>query len=211
METRSEHGTIMQVGEQYGRLTLLAALGSARKRQWQCRCVCGTVVIVWEHNLQSGRTRSRGCLRKELLSQQARTHGELVGGRITSEYVAWRKLRRSLQLCKRWRASFAEFLSDVGRRPSSLHILACPKAGQPLGPQTVRWVLREEAIRSWTERKIKIGKEAHTVREWGRLRGISHATIYNRLKAGWTVEKAIFTPAQPGGRKPSRALKVTKR
>lgn len=211
METRSEHRTIMQAGEQYGRLTLLAALGSARKWQWQCRCVCGTVVIVWENNLRSGRTRSCGCLQKELLSQRVRTHGELVGGRIPSEYGAWQTLRRHPQLCRRWRASFAAFLNDVGRRPSSQHFLGRPKAGQPLGPQTVRWMPRREARRTWSERKITIGKEAHTVREWGRLRGLSHTTIYNRLAAGWPVKKAIFTPAQPGGRKPSRAFKGTKR
>jgi len=209
METHSERGTIMQVGKQHGRLTLLAALGSSRKRQWQCRCVCGTVVIVWDHNVRSGRTRSCGCLHKELLGQ-ARTHGELVGGRRTPEYAAWRYLRRHPQLCRRWRASFAAFLSDVGRRPSSQHILVRPKAGQVIGPQTVRWMPRE-VLRARMERKITIDREAHTVREWGRLQGISHATIYNRLKAGWSAKQAIFTPAQPGRRKPSLALKVTRR
>ena len=187
----------MQVGEQRGRLTLLAVLGSARKWQWQCRCVCGTVVIVWETNLLSGGTRSCGCLNKERLGR-ARTHGESTSGRVTPEYTAWQKLRQHPLLCARWRASFAAFLGDVGRRPSSQHILVRPKAGQQIGPQTARWMPRLEAKRARGERKIRIGREAHTVREWGRLQGISHATIYNRLAAGWSIREAIFTPPQPG-------------
>lgn len=198
----------MQTGEQHGRLTLLAVLGSSRKRQWQCRCVCGAVVIVWDNNLRSGRSRSCGCLRREILSQ-ARSHGELVGRRMTPEYAAWHDLRRHPRLCERWRASFAVFLSDVGRRPSSQHSFACPKAGQLIGPRTARWVPRE-VLRARMERKITIDGEAHAVRQWGRLQGISHATIYNRLKAGWSAKQAIFTPAQPGRKKASLALKVTR-
>jgi hypothetical protein len=188
-------------GDQYGRLTLLKLVGVSKKSHqlWQCRCTCGRVVTVQDHNLRAGRTRSCGCLREEV-RRRARLHGETAGGRTTTEYNTWQHLRHNQRVCHRWRASFTAFLADVGRRPSPHHLLVRTKAGQPLGPQSVAWVLRRDVMRARFERRIRVGQESHTVREWAHIVGLSHATIYNRLAQGWSAKQAIFTPARPGGR-----------
>jgi hypothetical protein len=186
----------MQPSEQYGRLTLLVRCGPPNRRQWQCRRTCARLVTVQEANIRSGKTRSCGCLRQEWLA----THREAAKKWTTPEYRAWVHLRRHSRLCPQWHGSFGAFLDDVGRRPSPEHVLVRTKCGRMAGPGTVAWMPRQDTGRMVSERPIRIGRESHTVREWARLRGISHATIYNRLKAGWTVREAIFTPAQPGGR-----------
>jgi hypothetical protein len=60
------------------------------------------------------------------------------------EYNAWRHLlqRRLNETCSSWRARFANFLHDVGPRPSRLHILERLDPQHPYGPGNVRWARR---------------------------------------------------------------------
>ena len=61
-------------------------------------------------------------------------HGHAIGGRLSPEYVTWRNIRarcadksnpfyggRGIYVCDRWESSFANFLSDMGCRPSPLY------------------------------------------------------------------------------------------
>jgi len=65
------------VGERFGRLTVLEYAGTARTlgktgnaNYWHCRCDCGKESVVSQSELQSGGTRSCGCLQKERAAQQ---------------------------------------------------------------------------------------------------------------------------------------------
>ena len=55
-------------GQRFGRLVTIARVenGVGGKVRWLCRCDCGTEVEVFASGLRSGRTRSCGCLRREL-------------------------------------------------------------------------------------------------------------------------------------------------
>lgn len=50
-------------GSVYGQITVVSRVEGGPRTRWSCRCSCGTELIVWGHNLRSGRTRSCGCLR----------------------------------------------------------------------------------------------------------------------------------------------------
>ena len=51
------------VGKRFGRLTVLAYAGKrAGMHRWKCRCDCGEETIVGQTLLQSGKTKSCGCL-----------------------------------------------------------------------------------------------------------------------------------------------------
>ena len=55
------------VGRTFGRLTVLSYAYSRGKRPyWNCRCDCGSECIACGSHLRNGRTRSCGCLRREL-------------------------------------------------------------------------------------------------------------------------------------------------
>lgn len=54
------------VGKRFGRLTVLAYEGKRNgMHRWRCRCDCGRETVVGQTLLQSGKTKSCGCLRKE--------------------------------------------------------------------------------------------------------------------------------------------------
>lgn len=62
--------TIDEVGNKYGRLTVLSRAGSnnAHRALWLCQCDCGKQIVAIGKNLRSGNTCSCGCLQKEKVS-----------------------------------------------------------------------------------------------------------------------------------------------
>lgn len=70
-------------GRRFGRLTALYRDGWSNGWQamWVCRCDCGKVVRVHKNNIMSGRTRSCGCLQRELLAERNR-HGKTTVGQL---------------------------------------------------------------------------------------------------------------------------------
>lgn len=108
----------------FGRLIVEALAGKQsnhRRYFWNCRCVCGTPVIVEGTNLRSGNTSSCGCIRIEALVERNTIHG-CAAGKQTSEYGAWLSMKqrcynqnnkgfhhyggRGITVCDRWRDSF---------------------------------------------------------------------------------------------------------
>ena len=65
-------------GERFGRWTVRAVAadiitGDGQKRRaWSCECSCGTTKPVLESSLQQGKSRSCGCLRREVLPEARR-------------------------------------------------------------------------------------------------------------------------------------------
>jgi HNH endonuclease len=55
-------------GKRYERLTAIRMTQSTRPTKWLCRCDCGNEKSVTLGDLNSGHTRSCGCLRKDLLA-----------------------------------------------------------------------------------------------------------------------------------------------
>jgi hypothetical protein len=127
----------------FGRLTVRSRAQDVVQKHgrryvaWECSCQCGKSVIVTAANLKHGKTRSCGCLQKEVCGHVNKTHGETVG-RYSREYRAWRDIINrctyprtrgysryggaGVTICDQWRTSFESFLSDVGRCPSGLTI-----------------------------------------------------------------------------------------
>lgn len=88
-------------GERFGRLVVLRYAGQHRveattvyakrwRNLWLCRCDCGSEVTIREHQLLGGRTRSCGCLRREVLSSRGRDRAISKTGR----WERWRQDRR---------------------------------------------------------------------------------------------------------------------
>ncbi len=55
---------INEIGNRYGRLTVIGRAENDKKggARWRCQCDCGRVVIVQGSSLRQGRTKSCGCL-----------------------------------------------------------------------------------------------------------------------------------------------------
>lgn len=68
------------IGQKFGRLTVISQTeykvckNGNRLSQWLCSCECGNTAIVTAHNLTKGKTKSCGCLNKEIVSAQSRKY-----------------------------------------------------------------------------------------------------------------------------------------
>lgn len=82
---RKEHQRAIQqgkgmnlIGQTFDRLTVIdAAPSKGENRYWACRCSCGEQKVVRQSNLLIGKTKSCGCLQKEVASQ---THKQDLNG-----------------------------------------------------------------------------------------------------------------------------------
>lgn len=82
--------------KRFGRLTVREPAGKNVHGQalWKCMCDCKKELIVPGYRLRSGRVRSCGCLKSDLLSaKNGNKHSNWRGGRHLSSSGYWRILR----------------------------------------------------------------------------------------------------------------------
>jgi hypothetical protein len=191
-------------GRKYGRWTVLRKISG---RMWMCRCLCGVKKPVKLCNLISGTSLSCGCLHRELTSKLFKKHGESNRGK-TPEYSAWVEMKkrcnnsghisyknyggRGISVCSRWLNSFSNFLSDMGRRPSSGHSLERIDFSGNYNPQNCRWATRVEQARNTRSNIfVKCDGKTKTVAEWAVEKRIKYGTLAKRIRSGWSHEDAL--------------------
>lgn len=151
------------VGRRYGRLKVVSFERlNGRKVFWRCTCDCGGTTVVAASSLQSGNTRSCGCLMRETAAETGRSrrqHG-LSG---TSEYASWLGMMarcfkakhkhysyyggRGITVCERWRA-FEHFLSDMGKKPDASYTIDRVDPNGNYQPGNCRWAPKTELSRN---------------------------------------------------------------
>src|ERR1700691_4386015 len=75
-------------GKKFGRLTALHPTderSGSGNVVWQCRCDCGATPLVYGNHLRNGNTTSCGCMKIEMFTDMATTHG--MGQTLT--YRIW--------------------------------------------------------------------------------------------------------------------------
>lgn len=198
-------------GQVFGRLLVLSYAGKA---SWNARCECGVLKTIRSNHLISGRSRSCGCLSREMTAARRRSHGESCGGKVSAEYAAWSKMKsrcydendkeyhnyggRGIQVSQRWVDSFENFLADVGRRPTARHSLdRYPDQNGDYSPGNVRWAtLKEQGRNKRTNKLLSFGGRTQCLSAWAEELGIDQNTLGMRLLGGWSVERALTTPLQ---------------
>lgn len=138
----------------------------------------------------------------------AYAHGQAPRGRKTPEYRIWcgmvtrctnRRLAcahnyalRGITICERWRGSFAAFLADVGPRPSPGHSIDRIDNDRGYEPGNCRWATAAEQQRNTRRNKLlTLNGRTMCVADWAAELGISRYTIFDRLRRGYTPEKAL--------------------
>jgi hypothetical protein len=130
------------------------------------------------------------------------------------EYLTWIRMRnrcrdekrtryagRGIKVCARWDASFEDFLADMGLRPSPRHSLdRYPDNDGNYEPGNCRWAkpVRQANNRS-SNHVVTYRGEEMSLRDAIRSAGdvVGKATAWRRLLRGWSVDKAVETPANP--------------
>lgn len=196
-------------GKTFHRLRVLSIgpLGASH-RYWNCICKCGKKKIVLGAHMRRGRTKSCGCISRELATAKFLIHGESQRNNATAEYVAWSAMRRrclspsdpkfhryggrGITICKRWMRSYLAFLKDVGRKPTHKHTLGRINNNGNYEPGNVEWQTHKQQSRNTSSNRIlKIRGESKSLAEWCEASGIKYATAHLRLKYGWPAEMAI--------------------
>ena len=136
------------------------------------------------------------------------THGALVGGKCPPEYDAWRQMKarcfntnhrhykdyggRGITVCIRWRHSFPNFLSDMGKRPSKKHSIDRIRNNGNYTPKNCRWAI--DKIQNNNTRKNRVlthNRKSLSVSQWAHRLSIPVQTIFKRIRLGWTIERIL--------------------
>lgn len=107
---------------------------------------------------------------------------------------------RGIYVCERWRKldGFANFIHDIGRRPSKELSLDRTDNNQGYSPENCRWATRTEQARNTrSNRLLTIDGETAPVAAWAEKSGVSRKIITDRLEYGWEPSEAVFTPRRP--------------
>lgn len=201
-------------GKKFGRLTVISRgeISPSKKIMWNVRCDCGTEKAVVGASMTRGLTTSCGCYSREVRRQTSRTHGMSY----TPEFKAWASMiarcvyptatgyenygGRGIKVCERWLASFENFYSDIGDRPSGSHSLdRYPDPDGNYEPGNTRWATSVEQARNKRRTfHISIGGETKSLAEWCEALSLPYGTVNSRIrKLGWTHEEALGLKERP--------------
>lgn len=179
-------------------------------------CSCGNRVVLRTDCVNSNKTKSCGCLTKEIRADKTKNKKakeprktQKHGMSKTPEYRSWSSMinrctsdtssnyknykGRSITVCERW-LIFSNFLEDMGKRPDQMSIDRIDNE-KGYSPENCRWSTRSEQGKNKRSYKttITIGNETKTIKEWGKYPDtVGSATILRRIIAGFTPEEAVF-------------------
>jgi hypothetical protein len=198
-----------RVGERFGRIVIVSTTVTGKA---VVRCDCGTEKTVSISNVLAGRTKSCGCLQREVTARRMLTHGMSR----TREYHIWAKLiqrcedpnhrafkyygGRGITVCERWRSAFENFNSDMGPRPSSRYSVERKDNSRGYEPSNCVWATAKEQARN-TRRNVWLehnGRRMLAI-DWAAHLGITRQAIEQRIKAGWSVERICTEPCAKVG------------
>ena len=136
-------------------------------------------------------------------------HGETSGGKVSPEYLAYHQAKgrcrnKSHKKFRFWGGrgiefrfeSFGQFLAEVGRKPTTKHLLDRKDNNGHYEPGNVRWVLYDvQQNNRRSNRKITANNETLSLGQWAKRLGVGTTTISMRIDMyGWCVNCAITLP-----------------
>lgn len=212
-------GLINLTGQSFGRLTVIEKATkrcNGQSAMWICKCDCGNTIVVRSGDLRSGKTKSCGCLRKEITSAKRKTHGK-SNSRLFSIWCAVKKRcmcetdkqykdygGRGITICDEWKDDFQTFYDWAVSNGYEEHLtIDRIDVNGNYEPFNCKWSTeKEQSNNKRNNRLLTFNGKTQTLKQWSDETGIQPETIHYRLKRGWDLERALtLTPSYANNNK----------
>ena len=199
-------------GLKIGRLTVVRAIAMINgKLFWHCMCDCGNPKDITGERLKNGQTKSCGCLKRDAMGDNFRTHGKSK----SSEYRIWAKIKercyntkndnyhyyggRGIRVCDRWLNSFENFIADMGQRPSMEHSIdRFPDKDGNYEPTNCRWATQKQQTRNQRNNSLlEYNGIILTKAEWAERLNLSQSSFHYKLSRGKSLLDIIKASPLP--------------
>lgn len=194
-------------GFHFGSLTVLS-LGKSKGNGavWLCQCKCGNQKEIRASDMVQGKVKSCGCEHTKRIAKAGTTHGMTN----TRTYSIWQAMRlrcnrinqdyscRGITYDERW-DSFENFYLDMGEVPEGMSIDRIDVNGN-YTKENCRWATREQQANNTRANVfIEWNGKRQTRSQWERELNMKPTTLRSRLKAGWSLNRAMTPlPADEG-------------
>lgn len=172
---------------------------------------CGRYRLVGsKHKARASRGMCGDCATK-LRAERARRHGECE----TRLYHIWEGMKarcglnkgappritlryrdRGISVCEEWAGSYEAFCNWALANGYADHLSIDRLDGDlDYSPENCRWATRKEQQRNRRcNRLITLDGRTQPLIAWAEERGLSYTAVFKRLKAGWSVDRALSEP-----------------
>lgn len=197
----------VSIGEKYGRLTVISKLPNGKI---DCICECGNKHIVnsaW--HLTSGNTKSCGCYHKDIIRQKATKHG------LHSHplYKTWQNIisrcenpnathykyygAKGIKVCGKWH-KFIEFyewsIINGWRKGLTIDRIDGSKDYEPNNCRWVDYIIQNNNLSS--NHLLTYNGVTLSIYAWAAKIHINPKTLGERIRRGWSVERALTQKVQ---------------
>lgn len=191
------------------RLTLIEQLTFGTNSTGLYQCSCGNIKKIVITRVNTGRTKSCGCYQKEMQAKRATKHG-LYKHPLYKAYdgIKYRCYNEKsdkfkdygalgIYMCEEWYNDFMSFFNwaiSNGWKPG-FQIDKDLKGGMVYSPTNC--VITTCKINSNHRRSsvfIEYNGKRQTMSQWAEEIGINYKTLKNRIRIGWSIEKALTKP-----------------
>lgn len=124
--------------------------------RWLCECECGNYVIVPGRNLREGKTKSCGCLRRDLAKTRATKHG-LCGEKLYNIYAQMKRRcnkpsckdykwygGKGIKICDEWKEAQAFYIWAVNNGYRDGLSIDRIDSNKNYSPDNCRWITISE-------------------------------------------------------------------
>lgn len=197
------------VGQRFGRFFILSYVNGCGKTpaRFFCACDCGNKLFVHAGSVVYGKSKSCGCLSREISFSRNIKHGHYINSKQSPEYRSWAGMHtrcgnkkdksyknyggRGIEVCDEW-SNFSNFLRDMGLRPFAKHSIERINNDGDYCKLNCKWATSIEQGRNKRNSRILLLEEGPMVLSAACEKyKIKSTTVCERLKKGWGDNVAV--------------------
>lgn len=197
-----------QIGDKFGKLTVIKEPFSKNGRYWPCLCDCGETLNVNITDLKKKAAKNGGC--KSCFKGPTYKHG--FGSSKNGTYSKYQAMRqrcenenhiayanyggRGIKVYERWQ-KFENFLEDMGECPGESFSIEKINNDEDYSPENCKWATRaEQAKNKRNNVKVEIdGVYYPTLKDACDAFKMKYNTVKVRIATyKWDIERALKTP-----------------